>query len=123
MGKQKANKVKSRDSTTLSSFSNSCFPVHTRLLYLFALVGMLVAMYGYYVEWKERQLDDYVAMCDLSPVISCTKILTSKYCRLLSLFGFTPAGGVFDIPNTVIGRCANVTRNFYKNSILNCTLL
>ncbi|XGW18053.1 hypothetical protein V3C99_002562 [Haemonchus contortus] len=43
------------------------------------LVGLVVSMYGLYIEIAHEFDFEYTAMCDVSPLVSCTRVLTSKY--------------------------------------------
>ena len=46
---------------------------------IFNTVGLLLAMYAYYVEMRVETDPHYKAMCDLDANrISCTKVLTSQ---------------------------------------------
>ena len=47
--------------------------------------------------------DDYLATCDINSIVSCSKLLTSEYSRLLVLFGIVPQNSIFDVPNSVLG--------------------
>ncbi|ELT94681.1 hypothetical protein CAPTEDRAFT_93839 [Capitella teleta] len=43
--------------------------------------GLLLAIYALYVEMRKTLDSNYVALCDFSEKISCSRILTSRYFR------------------------------------------
>ena len=76
--------------------------IHLLSLSLFCTVGLLASFYGYYVE-RTRILDAYyVATCDISEVVSCTKLLTSEYSHLLHVFNVVEKDSPFNVPNTIL---------------------
>uniref|UniRef100_A0A034WUW9 vitamin-K-epoxide reductase (warfarin-sensitive) n=1 Tax=Bactrocera dorsalis TaxID=27457 RepID=A0A034WUW9_BACDO len=64
------------------------------------LVGLLLSVYATYVELRAEKDADYVAMCDLSPKISCTAVFTSNYGKG---FGLTQYFTSWSPPNGVLG--------------------
>ncbi|XP_017478305.1 PREDICTED: vitamin K epoxide reductase complex subunit 1-like protein 1 [Rhagoletis zephyria] len=74
--------------TTFRRFRASC------------LVGMLLSAYATYVELRAEKDASYVAMCDLSPKVSCTAVFTSSYGRG---FGLTKYLTSWNPPNGVLG--------------------
>lgn len=45
---------------------------------VFACIGILVSCYAYYVETSKEVDTSYVALCDINPSVSCSKVFTSK---------------------------------------------
>ena len=72
-----------------------------------AFVGLLVAAYALYVEHKHDEAAAaglaYTAACDFGPHASCSTALTSKYGKVLSLWGLVPKGSALDVPNAALG--------------------
>lgn len=54
--------------------------------------AVLVCIYGLYVEYKVHKNPDYVAMCDFSEGVNCSKVMSSEWSTL-----------IFGIPNPVFG--------------------
>lgn len=68
------------------------------------LTGIVVTLYAIYVDYKVAELGSgYEALCDVSEVISCTKVLESEYSHLWAHIGVVPKGSVLDQPNCVYG--------------------
>lgn len=70
-----------------------------------SLVGLLIAVYSYYVKWSfKRNPVNYRALCDLNETISCTRVVTSKYG---SGFGFMGTlfgeNSVLNMSNSILG--------------------
>ena len=77
----------------------------TGLFYVCSLcgVGILISVYAIYVEYMSHSNPDYVAMCDISEEISCSKVLSGEYGKMLSKFGLVKEDSLLDISNAVIG--------------------
>jgi vitamin-K-epoxide reductase (warfarin-sensitive) len=45
----------------------------------FCFAGIALSSYAFYVETKKEHDDSYVAMCDISESMSCSKVFSSKY--------------------------------------------
>ena len=61
---------------------------------ILCFVGLFLCFYALYVEYKAETDPDYVASCDLASWISCSKVFTSEYAKL-----------IFGIPNAAFGAC------------------
>ncbi len=48
------------------------------LIALTCCLGVLICMYSLRVEFYKEKDKNYVAFCDISSYISCSKVLTSK---------------------------------------------
>ncbi|XP_039300525.1 LOW QUALITY PROTEIN: vitamin K epoxide reductase complex subunit 1-like protein 1 [Nilaparvata lugens] len=74
------------------------------LLELFAGIGFLLSVYAYNVEVKLEEDTNYVAMCDFSEHMSCTKAFSSEYGKGFGLtrliFGEDSA---LNLPNGALG--------------------
>lgn len=66
-------------------------------------LGLLLSVYSLYVEHSKSADPTYEAMCDLSARITCSKVFTSEYGKLLSKFGLVPNGHILDVPNALLG--------------------
>jgi vitamin-K-epoxide reductase (warfarin-sensitive) len=71
----------------------------------FPLLGVAVALYALYVEYRSAADPDYEALCDISESIKCTKVLMSEYGHILSKWGVVGETSVFNVPNPVLGLC------------------
>lgn len=103
-----------------------------------SLVGLVLSAYAVYVEHSyQADPTNYSALvgspharlqrwpclvvlmvgvqCDLSkwlPNVSCSKVFSSEYGRILSYMGFVEKGSDFDQPNAVLGASAAATWPF-----------
>ena len=69
-----------------------------------AIFGLLLSVYALYVEHKAVEFPGYKAACDIETIgVSCSKVFTSKYGRMMSYFGFVEEGSDLDQPNAVLG--------------------
>ncbi|XP_067633371.1 vitamin K epoxide reductase complex subunit 1-like protein 1 [Eurosta solidaginis] len=67
---------------------------------LWCIVGLILSVYATYVELRAEGDAEYVAMCDLSPKVSCTAVFTSSYGRG---FGLTKYFTSWSPPNGMLG--------------------
>lgn len=73
------------------------------IVVLSLLTGLALSLYALYVE-HEANLDSlYVATCDISEKVSCSKVFLSKYGKIFSHLGLIPADSVLDQPNSIYG--------------------
>jgi uncharacterized membrane protein len=49
---------------------------------VFGLLGVLLCLYAIYVEYQKTASPDFVALCDISEKISCSKVI-NRYFPLL----------------------------------------
>ena len=75
----------------------------TVLFYFFSIIGIITSLYAIYIETKWQEDHDYVALCDISATVACSKVLTSEYSHLLSAFNIVSKGSIFDRPNAQLG--------------------
>ena len=45
------------------------------------ILAFALCCYAYYVETSKLEDDEFEAMCDFSPEVSCSAVLISKYVR------------------------------------------
>lgn len=55
------------------------------MVIIIAVVGLCISVYGIMVERKVLQNEQYKAACDISDMVSCTKIFVSPYNKLLGI--------------------------------------
>lgn len=80
------------------------WPRSCGLLALFSLVGLLISIYGYYVEVKAESDHDYKAMCDISETISCTKVFSTPYGKGFGIVAkLLGEDSPLNVPNGVFG--------------------
>ncbi|CAI5444724.1 unnamed protein product [Caenorhabditis angaria] len=53
------------------------FYIYANFLILF--LGIFVSCYALYVEIRSESDPEYIAMCDLNQLVSCTKVMNSEY--------------------------------------------
>lgn len=70
---------------------------------LSCVVGSFVSLYAIHVEHMNSIDTDYVASCDLSATMSCSKVLNSEYGHLFSHIGLFSEGSVLDQSNAFYG--------------------
>ncbi|MBI4154854.1 vitamin K epoxide reductase family protein [Candidatus Woesearchaeota archaeon] len=46
---------------------------------IIVIIGFLLSVYAYYVEWKASRVKNYKAVCDISENMSCGKAFNSPY--------------------------------------------
>ncbi|KAH7637928.1 transmembrane and tpr repeat-containing protein 3-like protein [Dermatophagoides farinae] len=66
-----------------------------RILMVIIAVGFLLNTYAFYVELKHEYDPSYQALCDVNSVISCTKVITTKWGKG---FGILPESVAFRNP-------------------------
>ena len=75
--------------------------ISSRIVYihlLFVVLGFIVAGYTVYVEGMLIDVPGYQPSCDLSSLqMSCSKVFTSKYAKMLSYWEFVSPGSTFDL--------------------------
>jgi len=57
-----------------------------------SLIGTLVSVYALYVSYRAHQDPEYDALCDISPGIRCSKVLTSEWSYMF-----------FGVPHSIFG--------------------
>jgi vitamin-K-epoxide reductase (warfarin-sensitive) len=72
------------------------------LIYAAATAGVAVSLYALYVE-RHAKDDGFVALCDLSPTVSCSDVLTSEFSHVLSYWRLVAPGSALDVPNAALG--------------------
>lgn len=71
-----------------------------------SIFGLALSFYTVYVEYKAHTAHDdnpYVALCDLSEKMSCSKVFLSEYGKIFSSLGIIPKDSILDQPNAVYG--------------------
>jgi vitamin-K-epoxide reductase (warfarin-sensitive) len=69
-------------------------------------IGIIASLYSIYVVYKNNESmgdDLYIASCDISATISCSKVLTSEYAHIWSQLGLIAKDSMFDFENAVYG--------------------
>jgi vitamin-K-epoxide reductase (warfarin-sensitive) len=66
----------------------------------FCLIGLGLSIYAYVVELQVENDSKYVAMCDISEHMSCTKAFRSPYGKGLGLIS---KDSIFNKPNSLLG--------------------
>lgn len=68
------------------------------------VMGSMISMYAIYVEHMSHNDPGYVAMCDISEEVSCSKVLSGEYGKILSKFGIVDAASPLDYSNAALGQ-------------------
>jgi len=64
-----------------------------------ASIGIALSFYALYVEYKSSLDSSYVAMCDISEKMACSKVFSSPYGRVFKYHGLS----WLDAPNALFG--------------------
>ena len=72
-------------------------------LRILSVCGLMVSLYAIFVEYNVSQNSSYEALCDISPEMSCSRVLTSDYSHVFSKLGLIPKNGIFDHSNALYG--------------------
>lgn len=80
--------------------SNLVLATHNLKLGFCSALGLIISVYGYYVEIKAEYEPNYEALCDISEKISCTAVFSTEYGRG---FGLVPEDSMFNAPNGLLG--------------------
>ncbi|KZC05471.1 PREDICTED: vitamin K epoxide reductase complex subunit 1-like protein 1 [Dufourea novaeangliae] len=64
------------------------------------LLGLVACFYTHVVEELKAENDSYVALCDISDHISCSKVFTTEYAKGL---GIIPKTSILYMPNYMYG--------------------
>lgn len=57
---------------------------------------------------------EYTALCDLGSYMSCSKVLSSSYSKILSHWNIVPKSSPLNIPNAAIGLIFYIVGVFHK---------
>ena len=71
--------------------------------YVVCLIGYCLSLYAIHVESSAEDDSNYVAYCDISSKVSCSKVFLSEYGRIFSHLGFIPHNSTLDLPNAFYG--------------------
>lgn len=52
---------------------------------IISIIGFLLSAYSLYVEIKSSKSKSYKAVCDINEKVSCTKVFSSQYGKILGL--------------------------------------
>lgn len=75
-----------------------------RNLAVASLLGTLISCYGFYVEYRAESNHNYKAMCDISEVVSCTKVFSTEYGKGFGVVGkVLGKDSALNVPNGVFG--------------------
>lgn len=73
------------------------------LQFLASGAGLALSVLATVIELRHEQDPDYVAVCDLTETVSCSKVMSSEYGHMLSLMGLVPKGSPLDRSNAEFG--------------------
>jgi vitamin-K-epoxide reductase (warfarin-sensitive) len=71
-----------------------------------SIFGIALSLYTVYVEYKAHTAESdnpYVALCDISEKMSCSKVFLSEYGKIFSSLGVIPKDSALDQPNACYG--------------------
>ncbi|XP_065226439.1 vitamin K epoxide reductase complex subunit 1-like protein 1 [Planococcus citri] len=68
------------------------------------LIGLLLSVYAYHVSVSKRAEPNYRALCDLSPAMSCSTVLTSPYSTGFGIMRyFVDESSAWNATNSAVG--------------------
>jgi len=68
------------------------------------VLGIALCLFAYYVEIQKEINGSYIAMCDISPSISCSKVFNSRYGRGFGLIEYIVGHDSWvNQPNSIFG--------------------
>ncbi|XP_068100086.1 vitamin K epoxide reductase complex subunit 1-like protein 1 [Hyperolius riggenbachi] len=71
---------------------------------LLCAAGIALSVYAYHVETSRERDPEYLALCDVNPSISCSKVFTSRWGRGFGLVeNILGAQSLLNQPNSVFG--------------------
>ena len=69
-----------------------------------SIVGLAVSLYALYVEHQSAINLEYSALCDVQSLgISCSKVFSSEYGRIMYHFGLVSRSSPLNLPNAAYG--------------------
>lgn len=71
--------------------------------YIICILGFCLSLYALHVERNAEEDIEYVAFCDISNRISCSKVFLSKYGKIFSHLGVIAEDSCLDFPNALFG--------------------
>ncbi len=100
--KHKREHVPSKETKKVTANKNNTV-FATILMHIALLAGVFLSFYALYVEYKATLDSSYVAVCDISAKISCSKVFLSEHGKIFSFLGLIPKHSVLDQPNSLYG--------------------
>ncbi|CAM9136429.1 unnamed protein product, partial [Chrysoparadoxa australica] len=64
------------------------------------VAGLGLSLFGHHVAFEMDKDPDYVALCDISESVSCTKVFQSEQGKLFSHLGLIEKDSLFDFHNS-----------------------
>ena len=71
--------------------------------YIICVIGFSLSLYALHIERSAEADIDYVAFCDISHRISCSKVFLSEYGKIFSYLGLIAKDSFLDFPNAFFG--------------------
>ena len=71
--------------------------------YLVCILGFGLSLYALHVERSAETDIEYVAYCDISTRVSCSKVFLSEYGKIFSHLGLIAKDSIVDFPNAFFG--------------------
>lgn len=88
---------------------------------MLCVIGLALSFYALHVEHNAEEDNEYVAACDISHRVSCSRVFLSEYGRIFSFLGIVPKQSFLDLPNAAYGVCFYVLmallRVFVKRNV------
>ena len=73
------------------------------IIYVVCILGFCLSLYALHVERSAEEDTEYVAYCDISIRVSCSKVFLSEYGKIFSHLGFITKDSMLDLPNALFG--------------------
>jgi vitamin-K-epoxide reductase (warfarin-sensitive) len=72
-------------------------------LVILSVFGLFLSLYALYVEFNAHEDENFIATCDISSHVSCSKVFLSKYGKIFSHVGLVHYNSLLDQPNAFYG--------------------
>jgi vitamin-K-epoxide reductase (warfarin-sensitive) len=73
------------------------------MIFALGLLGLAITLYAIHVERKAASEKAEKAFCDINDRMSCTRVLTSPYAKMVGKIFKLPADHKLNVPNTYYG--------------------
>jgi len=94
---------------------------------LVSIIGLILSLYALHVEHSAIEDSDFVAYCDISDGMSCSKVFLSPFGKIFSYLGLISEASILNQPNAFYGTIfyclVGIIRIFANKSELMCSVL
>eukprot|EP01066_Platyproteum_vivax_P000471 Platyproteum_vivax@DN10521_c0_g1_i1.p1 len=83
------------------------------IIFCGSILGILICLYAIHVHQQAHLSSDYEAACDFASWAKCSRVLTSKYSRLLEVLRVVPQDSPLNLSNSELGLAYYLILTFY----------